>query len=1012
MRIKSRLAVRNPVVLLLLMLWHGAPRAACDNPVPTTGQTTTCDSTAANSTDTPVLAAPGSTNVTVNILANAGLDVTTNNGILVYDRSTVINLGTVHVAGDFFDALSAQGTGDGNNVLINRGMLVTTGNFSEGMFNSAAAVVMVNDATGVIRTSGQNSAAMHDFQSPGGGTLVNNGQIFVSGAGSYGMAAASPNDTVINNGSIHMDASGAAGIFTNGGGTATVTNNGTINVTANGAQGITALNAGPVTVTNNGTILATGMQDIGAFFGSPVKFTNGPRASIVVTRNDGVIANGGGTLNNAGTINASGVGIFAGGPATVTNTGSIASSTFVGIWAQGPASIVINSSGNISGAVAAVLTDAGDDSFSMSGGSTTGIVDLGGGSNTVTLTGGAIGSGIRTGTGTSDTLLWRDGGTISGAVTLNGNHNTATLTRLTDANLSGLTVLASGTGTGTLTFDNTVTGAASRFTNWTTINLSNGSQLTLDKPGLVLGNNGIGTGTGTGTLSIDATSTLFAGGLGDPPIAPAQPGQLVTVNNAGVIDLTNGGKSTADVLVITGNYVGQNGRLLMQTVLGADGAPSDRLVLAQGTASGSTTLGITNVGGSGGATVADGIMVVQATNGATTTPSAFTLSAPLMAGAFAYYLFKGGVTTGTADNWYLRSSLAPLPAPAPATDVPASAPIPFAAPGTLPPPPPAGADPTPLYRMEVPVYAAIPETIRELGLAQLSTFHERQGDQSFLNENGPVRAAWGRVWGGHASLSNHGAASPEFGGSIGGLQIGHDLYADARNSGHRDHIGVFIGFARASGDVDGFALGFPGFAAGQLAANAYSLGAYWTHVGPAGWYTDSVIMGSTLTIDPKSSQGIGTTTHGTAIYTSVEGGLPIPLTATVSVEPQAQLIWQHANVNELNDGISTVAFHSDGSVIGRLGARLLGKFERSGMVWQPYLRANLWRYFGGTDSQTYAATTVIPTSVSATAAEFGLGLAIGINRHGSAFLNFSYGTNVDSAHRSIVAGNAGLRWRW
>lgn len=49
-------------------------------------------------------------------------------------------------------------------------------------------------------------------------------------------------------------------------------------------------------------------------------------------------------------------------------------------------------------------------------------------------------------------------------------------------------------------------------------------------------------GTQTGTVSIDAASTLFAG---DPSVLPFTAGQLVTVINAGVIDLTNGPSAPA-----------------------------------------------------------------------------------------------------------------------------------------------------------------------------------------------------------------------------------------------------------------------------------------------------------------------------------------------------------------------------------------------------------------------------------------------------------------------------------
>ena len=34
--------------------------------------------------------------------------------------------------------------------------------------------------------------------------------------------------------------------------------------------------------------------------------------------------------------------------------------------------------------------------------------------------------------------------------------------------------------------------------------------------------------------------------------------------------------------------------------------------------------------------------------------------------------------------------------------------------------------------------------------------------------------------------------------------------------------------------------------------NAYSAGVYWTHIGPAGWYTDAVMLGSAPTLDNVS----------------------------------------------------------------------------------------------------------------------------------------------------------------
>ena len=93
----------------------------------------------------------------------------------------------------------------------------------------------------------------------------------------------------------------------------------------------------------------------------------------------------------------------------------------------------------------------------------------------------------------------------------------------------------------------------------------------------------------------------------------------------------------------------------MNTFLGADGSPSDRLVINGGTASGNSFLRITNAGGPGAETVANGIQVVQAINGGTTAPGAFTLPGEVRAGAFDYRLFRGGLS-GSPDDWFLRSS--------------------------------------------------------------------------------------------------------------------------------------------------------------------------------------------------------------------------------------------------------------------------------------------------------------------------------------------------------------------
>ena len=58
---------------------------------------------------------------------------------------------------------------------------------------------------------------------------------------------------------------------------------------------------------------------------------------------------------------------------------------------------------------------------------------------------------------------------------------------------------------------------------------------------------------------------------------------------------------------------------------------------------------ITNAGGPGAETVANGIQVVQAINGGTSASGAFSLQGgSITAGAFDYFLFKGGCLSGIA----------------------------------------------------------------------------------------------------------------------------------------------------------------------------------------------------------------------------------------------------------------------------------------------------------------------------------------------------------------------------
>jgi len=107
--------------------------------------------------------------------------------------------------------------------------------------------------------------------------------------------------------------------------------------------------------------------------------------------------------------------------------------------------------------------------------------------------------------------------------------------------------------------------------------------------------------------------------------------------------MTTGSSSATDSLTVNGNYTGNGGELALQSVLGADGSASDKLVVSQGTLQGGTTITVTNLAGPGAMTLQNGIQVVEALNGATSSDLAFTLrGGSVSAGAYEYYLLKGG----------------------------------------------------------------------------------------------------------------------------------------------------------------------------------------------------------------------------------------------------------------------------------------------------------------------------------------------------------------------------------
>ncbi|QYD73939.1 autotransporter outer membrane beta-barrel domain-containing protein [Paraburkholderia edwinii] len=1021
---------------------------------------------------------------------------------------------TINTTGAFNDAMAANGSG---NTLTNLGTITTTGPSAYGMTAAwgQTNVGQLNNTlvnAGSVSTAGSNARAASILG--GSGTISNSGSLSTSGAMSPAAYMQGNNDHLLNTGSIDATGQGSDAVFSN---TASSSFNALIENRAGGR--IVSQNAAAIrTLNGSSTVINAGLVQSGV--GTAISMGGGndmlilQTGSTIVGSADGgtgantVTLQGSGTAANAfvnfqtllvqGTLwNWSGSGTFATAhvqSGTLALTGTLNAPASVATTIDAGATIVANAqnlplnvvdnglvnfaqeadgaySGLISGTGAVQKNGAG--ALTLAPSAASGNTYSGG----TLIAGGVVAIAADNALGASTGGLAFDGGTLQ----LNRSFDLAA-TRAMTLNAGGGTI-------DTQTFDSTlaqpVTGSGALIKAGAGTLLMNGVSTYSGSTTVTAGTLAIGDPAhtnaelaGGGGMNIDAGTTV--GGYGAvsgavtnngtlavanalPAFAAASNGTFSvngTLTNAALVQIAGpAGTTPGNVLRVAGNYVGQDGAIVLNTVVGADEAPSDRLVIDGGSASGSTVLQVANAGGTGAQTAVNGIRVIEAANGAATDPSAFRLSAPIKAGAYTYYLAKGGVTAGSANDWFLRNTVAPLPV-VPQTVVPPSAPgtppvappsepgtppsrpgappspppsapgappstppssppevvaVPIAAAGTppLPAPPPAGSDPIPLYRPEVPLYAAIPGVARQLGVFQIDTFHDRQGDQSVLTGRGALPAAWARTWGNRSVLAEDGAASPEFDGSTFGVQAGHDLYADASANGARNHYGLLLGFARATGSVNGFALGSPNLDVGHLAINAYSVGGYWTHVAANGWYTDMVVMGSSLTVDPQSSDGAAVTTHGHGVAASVEGGLPFALPGSaLAIEPQAQLTWQHLSLNDFNDGVSSVSFNSGNTFVGRVGVRLQGRFSTAGAYVEPWLRASVLRAFGSDDRTTFAGSTVIGTTIGQTSVQIGAGVVAQVAKSASVYATVGWLTNLGGAHQRTIGGSAGVRWTW
>lgn len=461
------------------------------------------------------------------------------------------------------------------------------------------------------------------------------------------------------------------------------------------------------------------------------------------------------------------------------------------------------------------------------------------------------------------------------------------------------------------------------------------------------------------------------------------------------------------------NYAGANGRLTLNTFLGSDGSPSDRLQIDGGTATGTTALDIRNTTGPGALTTGDGIRVVQGINGGTTASGAFALGTRVVAGPYEYALYRGGASAATGEDWFLRSTLD-------CTLSPTTPPCEQPGPGPGPAPAPA-----PNFRQEVALYSALPAMALLYGHALLDTLHERVGEQEQLRGRAAPGAspyangAWGRIIGAHGRHAGdpggaQGGDGPRYDYDFYGAQIGMDLFRREREDGRRDHAGIYgaVGYARS--DVDSFA----GGRAGTNRLDAYTLGGYWTHYTRTGAYVDAILQGTWYDGKAESTRDVpNLDVDAFGWAASLEGGYPLPVRGDWVVEPQAQLVYQNIRDADGNDGAAQVRFSDMDSLAGRLGVRLARTVERDGdpeRLTTGWLRASVWREFRGEPRTAFSSSTgFVPFTASIDGSWWELkgGVTAQLTRTASLFGSIGY-QRAFGDDSYAFEGKVGLRFNW
>ncbi|EJJ2070095.1 fibronectin-binding autotransporter adhesin ShdA [Salmonella enterica] len=483
-------------------------------------------------------------------------------------------------------------------------------------------------------------------------------------------------------------------------------------------------------------------------------------------------------------------------------------------------------------------------------------------------------------------------------------------------------------------------------------------------------------------------------------------GAIFTLNgdliNMGTIASGSTSSTPGNTLYVDGNYTGNGGSLYLNTVLGDDDSATDKLVIT-GDASGTTDLYINGIGD--GAQTTNGIEVVDV--GGVSTSDAFELKNEVNASLYTYRLYWN-----ESDNdWYLASKAQSDDDDSGGDDSDVTPSDGGDDGGNVTPPDDGGdgGDVAPQYRADIGAYMGNQWMARNL---QMQTLYDREGSQ-YRNADGSV---WARFKAGKAE-SEAVSGNIDMDSNYSQFQLGGDILAWG-NGQQSVTVGVMASYINAdtdstgnrgadgsqftsSGNVDGYNLGV--YATWFADAQTHS-GAYVDSWYQYGFYNNSVESGD------AGSESYDSTANAVSLETGYRYDIALSNGNTVSLTPQAQVVWQNYSVDSVKDNYGTRIDGQDGdSWTTRLGLRVDGKlYKGSRTVIQPFAEAN-WLHTSDDVSVSFDDATV-KQDLPANRAELKVGLQADIDKQWS--VRAQVAGQTGSNDFGDLNGSLNLRYNW